>query len=52
MEDLRVDPYVASGAGLVHCPSGDFNANAYWGVLASLAHNTGESLGPTRISGA
>jgi hypothetical protein len=27
------------GAGLVHCPSGDFNANAAWAVLASLAHN-------------
>ena len=28
------------GVGLVHCPSGDFNANAAWAVLASLAHNT------------
>jgi hypothetical protein len=27
------------GAGLVHCPSGIFNANATWLVLASLAHN-------------
>ncbi len=27
------------GAGLDHCPSGDFNANAAWAVLASLAHN-------------
>jgi hypothetical protein len=27
------------GAGLEHCPSGDFNANAAWAVLASLAHN-------------
>lgn len=28
------------GAGLVHCPSGIFNANAAWLVLAALAHNT------------
>ena len=27
------------GAGLSHCPSGDFNANAAWAVLASIAHN-------------
>lgn len=27
------------GAGLVHCPSGIFNANAAWLVLAALAHN-------------
>jgi hypothetical protein len=27
------------GAGLVHCPSGIFNANAAWLVLATLAHN-------------
>jgi hypothetical protein len=27
------------GAGLVHCPSGIFNANAAWAVLATLAHN-------------
>ena len=27
------------GAGLVHCPSGEFSANAAWAVLASLAHN-------------
>jgi hypothetical protein len=27
------------GAGLVHCPSGIFQANAAWLVLASLAHN-------------
>ncbi len=27
------------GAGLAHCPSGIFNANAAWLVLASLAHN-------------
>jgi hypothetical protein len=27
------------GAGLVHCPSGVFNANAAWAVLATLAHN-------------
>jgi hypothetical protein len=26
------------GAGLVHCPSGVFNANAGWLVLATLAH--------------
>jgi hypothetical protein len=28
------------GAGLAHCPSGVFNANAAWLVLAALAHNT------------
>ena len=27
------------GSGLDHCPSGDFNANAAWAVLASIAHN-------------
>lgn len=27
------------GSGLTHCPSGDFNANAAWAVLCSLAHN-------------
>ena len=27
------------GAGLSHCPSGEFNANAAWVVLASIAHN-------------
>ena len=27
------------GAGLSHCPSGDFNANAAWAVLATIAHN-------------
>jgi hypothetical protein len=27
------------GSGLEHCPSGDFNANAAWAVLASIAHN-------------
>ena len=27
------------GSGLEHCPSGDFNANAAWVVLASIAHN-------------
>ncbi len=27
------------GAGLDHLPSGEFNANAAWAVLASLAHN-------------
>jgi hypothetical protein len=27
------------GAGLSHCPSGDFNANAAWGVLGTIAHN-------------
>ncbi len=27
------------GAGLNHCPSGHFNANAAWLVLAALAHN-------------
>ncbi len=27
------------GSGLEHCPSGDFNANAAWSVLASIAHN-------------
>lgn len=27
------------GAGLNHCPSGRFNANAAWLVLATLAHN-------------
>ena len=27
------------GSGLEHCPSGDFNANAAWTVLASIAHN-------------
>ena len=28
-----------AGAGLNHCPSGVFNANAAWLVLAALAHN-------------
>jgi len=27
------------GSALEHCPSGDFNANAAWAVLASIAHN-------------
>jgi hypothetical protein len=27
------------GAGLEHCPSGEFSANAAWAVLASIAHN-------------
>jgi hypothetical protein len=27
------------GSGLEHCPSGDFNANAAWAVLAGVAHN-------------
>jgi hypothetical protein len=27
------------GAGLTHCPSGVFTANAAWAVLATLAHN-------------
>ena len=27
------------GAGMAHCPSGTFNANAAWAVLATLAHN-------------
>jgi hypothetical protein len=27
------------GAGLVHCPSGVFNANAAWLLAATLAHN-------------
>jgi hypothetical protein len=27
------------GSGLEHCPSSDFNANAAWAVLASIAHN-------------
>ncbi len=27
------------GAGMTHCPSGDFNANAAWAVLATIAHN-------------
>jgi hypothetical protein len=27
------------GSGLEHCPSGDFNANGAWAVLASIAHN-------------
>ncbi len=27
------------GSGLEHCPSGDFNVNAAWAVLASIAHN-------------
>ena len=27
------------GSGLEHCPSGDFNANAPWAVLTSIAHN-------------
>jgi len=27
------------GAGMAHCPSGDFNANAAWAVLATIAHN-------------
>ena len=28
-----------AGAGLRHCPSGKFGANAAWLVAASLAHN-------------
>jgi hypothetical protein len=28
-----------SGASLRHCPSGKFNANAAWLVIATLAHN-------------
>ena len=28
-----------NGAGLNHCPSGVFNANAAWLVLGALAHN-------------
>jgi hypothetical protein len=27
------------GAGMAHCPSGVFSANAAWAVLATLAHN-------------
>jgi hypothetical protein len=27
------------GAGMAHCPSGDFNANAAWTVLATIAHH-------------
>ena len=27
------------GAGMAHCPSGEFNANAAWAVLATIAHN-------------
>lgn len=27
------------GAGMNHCPSGQFNANAAWLVLAAMAHN-------------
>ncbi len=27
------------GSGLEHCPSGEFNANAAWAVLTSIAHN-------------
>jgi hypothetical protein len=27
------------GSGLEHCPSGDFNANGAWAVLATIAHN-------------
>ena len=27
------------GAGMAHCPSGDFSANAAWAVLATIAHN-------------
>jgi ABC-type cobalamin/Fe3+-siderophores transport system ATPase subunit len=27
------------GSGLEHCPSGDFNANAAWAMLVSIAHN-------------
>jgi len=27
------------GAGMTHCPSGNFNANAAWAVLATVAHN-------------
>ena len=28
-----------AGVGLRHCPSGRFNANAAWLVIATLAHN-------------
>lgn len=28
-----------AGAGMAHCPSGTFSANAAWSVLATLAHN-------------
>jgi hypothetical protein len=27
------------GAGMAHCPSGDFDANAAWALLATVAHN-------------
>ena len=27
------------GAGLQHCPSGQFHANSAWAVLATTAHN-------------
>jgi hypothetical protein len=27
------------GSGLEHCPSGEFNANSAWAVLATIAHN-------------
>ena len=33
------------GSGLEHCPSGDFNANAAWAVLASIAHNLARWVG-------
>lgn len=31
------------GAGLTHCPSGRFSANAVWTVTASVAHNLRQS---------
>jgi hypothetical protein len=33
------------GSGLEHCPSGDFNANAAWAVLKSIAHNLARWVG-------
>ncbi|MHB1534139.1 MAG: hypothetical protein ACYC1D_05915 [Acidimicrobiales bacterium] len=27
------------GAGMAHCPSGTFNVNATWTVLATIAYN-------------
>ena len=33
------------GSGLRHCPSGRFNANGAWAVLATIAHNLLRWLG-------
>jgi hypothetical protein len=36
--ELCIDDW-KEGAGMAHCPSGDFSANAAWMCCAVLAHN-------------